>query len=643
MIKSRFVPLRIPLRQSAIMTNSNEFVQDRDVSQGALQHLAALLPVVDFTAKAQTCPNCSCLMEFQSASDLLGRVAQRLCRSIAPHVLLTGAKGVGKTSMVELLARRAVTGNPIPLAGAKFLWIDCKNIGIEDSRACLESIFSAIAQHDERLVLCLDGLTALLKRPNGGTNKPLLRAMLVRPDLRLIGVMNDWEYNEQIASDAAMLDYFTRVQVEEPSEATALELTRHHAQALSKEFSLRIDQHVVERVVKLSSTFILGERHPAKAVRILRQVCEDTMFDKVRMGASPSALPLDRVIEAIAEKTGIPAETIAGEVGNADFEAALQGSVVGQDHAVAQVANELRLIKAGLCEPGKPAAVLMFAGMTGVGKTELAKRIAEIYSSSKRLQVYTMGNFTEPHSVSGIIGVPPGYVGYEEGGRLINELNADPYSVFLLDEAEKCHPNIWKPFLNLFDEGWIVDQRGVRAYADCSIFILTTNAGDRNISQMAKSGKTAEEISERVKQALSKVRHERSSQPVFPPQFLSRLRRVIVFEPLDQPAMVGIAERVCRRMQKLWLHKREKQVEIAEAVIAHIGRRADELNARANGEEGGRIVKKLVSEMIECEIQAAAMHRPNEYQACSVIRVGMSAGVVADIGQTVDGISIAFA
>ena|GEM_PF-5800591 len=113
-----------------------------------------------------------------------------------------------------------------------------------------------------------------------------------------------------------------------------------------------------------------------------------------------------------------------------------------------------------------------------------------------------IGGDTISSQVSGIIGVPPGYVGYEQGGRLINELNADPYSVFLLDEAEKAHPNVWKPFLNLFDEGWIVDQRGVKAQADRAIFLLTTNAGDRNIAQMTRNGCAAAEIAEHVKQTL---------------------------------------------------------------------------------------------------------------------------------------------
>jgi ATP-dependent Clp protease ATP-binding subunit ClpA len=134
-------------------------------------------------------------------------------------------------------------------------------------------------------------------------------------------------------------------------------------------------------------------------------------------------------------------------VGEADYERDLGAAVVGQPQAVAAAASQLDAIKSGLPDPGKPASVMLFAGLTGVGKTELAKTLARFYSSSKRLQTYTMANFTQPHSVSGIVGVPPGYVGHEQGGRLVNDLNSDPYCVFLLDEAEKAHPDIWKLFL----------------------------------------------------------------------------------------------------------------------------------------------------------------------------------------------------
>src|ERR1700736_5605715 len=168
-----------------------------------------------------------------------------------------------------------------------------------------------------------------------------------------------------------------------------------------------------------------------------------------------------------------------------------------------------------MTDPSKPASVLLFLGQTGTGKTELAKALARFYSTSKRLKSYTLGNCVEPHSVATIIGVPPGYVGNDQGGRLVNELNADPYSVFLLDEADKAHPDVLQPFLNLFDEGWIYDQRGVKAFGDRAMFILTTNVGQRQISELCAQGKPIDEITWIMKESLSQIRHSKSNRPVF--------------------------------------------------------------------------------------------------------------------------------
>jgi ATP-dependent Clp protease ATP-binding subunit ClpA len=187
--------------------------------------------------------------------------------------------------------------------------------------------------------------------------------------------------------------------------------------------------------------------------------------------------------------------------------------VLKSDNAVRAVATELSLIKAGMTDPDKPASVMLFVGQTGTGKTELAKALARFYSTSKRLQVYTLGNFVESHSVSGIIGVPPGYVGHHLGGRLVNELNADPYCVFLLDEAGKAHPDVLQPFLNLFDEGWVRDQRGVKAYGDKAIFILTTNVAQRMIADLARTGEPPDQIAEKVKASLSQIRHQHANRP----------------------------------------------------------------------------------------------------------------------------------
>ena len=531
-------------------------------------------------------------------------IARRLARSRGRHVLLTGRRGVGKTTVIWRLAQIASTGAYSFLKGSEFVWMDCSNVGPEDSRACLETLFGIAAKSPVPVVLCIDGLASLLKRLNGGSNKPLLKALLSQPQVRFIGVVTEWEYADQIGSDYGMLDLFSRVDVPEPSEQECQQIVTFHSEMLTRSFGLHLAPDVVQRSLSLSSTFLLGSCEPLNSVSVLQQSFEDVKFEREELHQDVEPIVTsDNLIATLSERTGIPASTISGTGDQIDFPSALNHVVVGQPEAVTEVANELRLIKAGLNEPGKPATVLMFAGMTGVGKTEMAKRVAELYSSSKRLNTYSMGNYTEPHSVSSIVGVPPGYVGHEDGGRLINELNADPYSVFLLDEAEKCHPNIWKPFLNLFDEGWIADQRGVRAFADRAIFILTTNAGDRNIAQMWGTGKSHEEMREAVKQSLAKVRHERASQPVFPPQFLSRIRRIVLFGPLNEPAMKEIASLKLTQMQERWAVKRQISLEFDDDLVGCIGRHGNSLNEAAKGTEGGRIIARIISDHVEQRVQ----------------------------------------
>ena len=313
------------------------------------------------------------------------------------------------------------------------------------------------------------------------------------------------------------------------------------------------------------------------------------------------------MIRVVSDISRVPVETLTGDIDDTDYEQILGSAVVGQDEAVSAVASELRLIKAGITDPGKPASVMLFCGLNGVGKTELAKRLAEIYSTSKRLQIYTMGNFVESHSVSGIIGVPAGYVGHDQGGQLINDLNADPYGVFLMDEIEKSHPDVMKPFLNLFDEGWIVDQRGVKAYADRAIFILTSNAGYEAISQMHQDKRPMEEIVEHVKSSLARVRNERSGQPVLSQAFLARIKRIQIFNPLNEPAMLGITRILLGRVQHTWLTHRGKTIVVADELIEHIAAQGHAVNVKSGGREGGRGIRRLLAELVEDRIQLAAI------------------------------------
>ena len=336
------------------------------------------------------------------------------------------------------------------------------------------------------------------------------------------------------------------------------------------------------------------------------------------------SLPRERVTEAdvvrkASQVTGIPEATLAGVGDAVDYHASFSNLIVGQDHVVREVAIELGLIKAGMVDPGKPASVIMFVGQTGTGKTEMAKALARFYSSSKRLKTFTLGNFSEPHSVSGIIGVPPGYVGHEQGGRLINESNSDPYGVFLLDEADKAHPDVMQPFLNLFDEGWVADQKGNKAYANRAIFILTTNVGQRQIADMCKSGKSVEEMTSIMKDSLSRIRHTKSNRPVFTAEFLARVKRIIVFRSLDQQAMQGICRLLIGQLLRDWPVKRQKMLLLPDDLLEVIARRAFEIDDQSQGREGGRIVRKLIADVIEAPIQAAIGAAPDMYRGCAEV------------------------
>ena len=575
-----------------------------------------LLPSEDLTYRART----SDIQKALHLETYCSAMSRALFRRSNNHVLVMGPRGVGKTSLVWELARQAARGDISFLKRKRFIWVDGSDVDPQNSREKLESLFSHCSERTD-LILCLDGLGQMLRAESGGHNKLILRKALKKKSVHLIGVISKWDFEDLLSSDHDILEYFTQIILEEPSRDDATDIVKQACNDLETEYKVRIEDKAIERAVTLSLDYILNERLPTKAIKILRQVCEDLEYDRSQLGYDRTTVSVADITKVVSDISGVPEETLSGYSRKVDYEEDFGRIIIGQDEAIHAVATELQLIKAGLTDPGKPASVMLFAGLTGVGKTELAKTLARFYSSSKRLQTYTMGNFTEPHSVSGIIGVPPGYVGHEQGGRFINDLNADPYCVFLLDEAEKAHPEVWKPFLNLFDEGWIVDQRGVKAFADRAIIILTSNAGSEIISEMSKRGKSIDDIIEAVKKNLSEVRHERSHQPVFSPEFLARISRIIVFKPLDETAMIGICKLQIAQMQKTWNEKREKTVIVPENLIQYTGRQGHTINTQSGGQEGGRIIRKLLREWVETAIQQKAGNNEYEYKKCTTIKL----------------------
>lgn len=577
---------------------------------------AGFLPSEDLTYRART--------EGYPPALHVDNYLEDLCRSLSRrtrnHALITGLRGVGKTTLIRELARRAAAREIPFLRRKRLMWVDCRDVDPQESKGKLEDTLAYVAGRTD-VLLCLDDLGPLLRAESGGSNKLMLRRALKEGRTQLVGAMSKWDFEDLLASDHELLELFTQVEVVEPEESLALDMVKQASTSLEQDYQVTIDKKAMERAVVLSASYILNERLPLKAIKVLERACEDLHYEIGKRQNLSTTVTVAEVIDIISDISGVPVSTLSGIVEKVDYEHDLAAEIAGQEEAVKAVAMQLSLIKGGATDPTKPASVMFFAGLTGVGKTELAKVLARFYSSSKRLQTYTMGNFTQPHTISGIIGVPAGYVGHEQGGRLVNDLNSDPYCVFLLDEAEKAHPDIWKPFLNLFDEAWIVDTRGVKAFADKAIFILTSNAGQQIIAQKYKAKEPMEKIIEAVKQHLSEIRQEHSREPVFPPEFLARITQIIVFKPLDETAMEGICHKLVSQIQKNWQGKREKILTIPESLIKYISRQGMQMNERSGGKEGGRIVRKLLQELVEATIQREAMERDREYRQCQKVEL----------------------
>lgn len=547
-------------------------------------------------------------------------LCRALHRSSPRHVLLVRERGVGERAALIELTRRGLAGRPPFLAGKQVVLMDCRQVPAEEVRAAIETVFLKPGLSDSAIV-CMDGLAAFFPAGGPWNHRALLLSAFSRARCRVIGIVSPRELEEHVSSDPELGELFSTVMLSEPDVALATSLVRQFARGLEAQYQVEIDDEATRRAVVLSDTYILHERLPYKAVKLLRAVCDDVEYDRSQSGLGKARVNEDDVIRKASQVTGIPAATLAG-VGDAmDYHASFGNLIVGQDHVVREVATELGLIKAGMVDSGKPASVMMFVGQTGTGKTEMAKALARFYSSSKRLKTFTLGNFSEPHSVSGIIGVPAGYVGHEQGGRLINELNSDPYGVFLLDEADKAHPDVMQPFLNLFDEGWVADQKGNKAFANRAIFILTTNVGQRQIADMCKSGKSVEEMTAIMKDSLSRIRHTKSNRPVFTAEFLARVKRIIVFRSLDQAAMRGICRLLIEQLRRDWPLKRQKSLTLPDELLEVLSRRAFEIDDQSQGREGGRIVRKLIADVIESPIQSAIGAAPDAYRACGQVVV----------------------
>ncbi len=442
----------------------------------------------------------------------------------------------------------------------------------------------------------------------------ILKPQLARGEICLIGATTTEEYRRFIEKDSALERRFQPITVEQPTEAQTLEILRGMRRSYEAHHCVTITDEALSEAVRLSVRYITDRRLPDKALDLVdeaaakvRSASVASMYadklsnaktDKLRAGEYSLAKALggntvDRqdIAYAASAVTGIPAQKLSQDEAErlTGLEEQLRRRVIGQDNAVELVANAVRRGRTGLKEPDRPTCSFLFLGQTGVGKTELAKALAEaVFGDEKKLIRFDMSEFMEKHSVSKLIGSPPGYVGYEEEGQLIRRVRSAPYSVVLFDEIEKAHPDVLNLLLQILEEGMLTAADGKRADFRSTIVIMTGNIGAQQLSRNV-TGFGGVQPDSGESDVMAELRKR------FSPELINRIDNVIVFRKLGDEQM----DKICRvLLNKLAARASHCGIELSftDETVKHLCR--DCSNSRERG-MGARPLRRTITAEIE--------------------------------------------
>ncbi len=469
-------------------------------------------------------------------------VMKTLVRRLKANPLLLGDPGVGKTAIVEGVAQALVAPDaPRRLADLRLIELSMGSLlaGTKYRGTFEERLKEIIreARDNPGIVLFIDEIHTLVGagRTEGGSLDAanILKPALARGEITVIGATTVAEYRKHFEADSALDRRFQPIQVEEPSpEATVALLTRM-APLYERHHEVEVRPEALDACVRLSVRFVPDRRLPDKALDLLDEACADASLEGHEVPVDAS-----RVARIVSERTGIPVHDLtARERERLDrIEEFLSERVIGQTEAVRELAAAVRLARSGLRDPGRPRGVFLFAGSSGVGKTELARALSDfLFPEGDALVKLDMSEYGDRFTGSRLLGAPPGYQGHGEEGQLTGPLRRRPYAVVLLDEFEKAHTDVQAMFLSLFDEGIVTDAEGRKVHAREAFFILTTNAGSEasGRGRMGFGGGSAES---RKEAALARARDH------FRPELTNRLDGVVVFRDVDEKDLVAIVE-----------------------------------------------------------------------------------------------------
>ena len=532
------------------------------------------------------------------------RVIQILSRRTKNNPLLLGEAGVGKTAIVEGLATRIVDGSvPLSLANRRIPALDLsllvagtKYRGQFEER--LKGLLKEILDHPE-IIIFIDEIHSLIG--TGSAEGSLDAANIIKPalsrgEITCVGATTVREYRKYVEKDRALSRRFQGVTIRQPSDEETEEILRGVQNRYEEFHGVRYSEAAISSAVSLSGRYITDRAFPDKAIDVLdeagarvklrkvssssslRQVQREIqeavrgmkdaiskkefeiavelreeelrLREELEMLESQAANSSDEIVvdqadieDVVASWTGIPVTSIKED--EADrlrrMEEILRRRVVGQDDAIGALSRAIRRSRLGVTSPDRPIGSFIFLGPSGVGKTEIARQLARfLFQDVRHLLRFDMSEYMEKHTVSRLIGSPPGYVGFEEGGQLSEQVRRNPYAVILLDEVEKAHPDIYNLLLQVLEDGRLTDNYGNVVDFTNTLIIMTSNLGSRDL--VAKSGVGFGDSGQSLESARVREIVDRQLRRHFPPEFINRLDDVIVFDPLNQQSMLKVTE-----------------------------------------------------------------------------------------------------
>ncbi len=593
------------------------------------------------------------------------RVIQILARRTKNNPALTGEPGVGKTAIVEGLAQRIIEGDvPAPLLGKQLLQLDVGSLVAGTMyRGQFEERLKRVIQELKAsgAILFIDEVHMLVGAGSAGSAMDaanILKPALSRGELQVIGATTLDEYRKHIESDAALERRFQPIVVEEPSEEETIEILKGIRPAYEAHHRLNILDEALDAATTFSTRYVSDRFLPDKAIDLI-----DESASRVRMYKSPAAqitkdiikqlrdvrkqyaqaieegndddalelmgrqeelegeiekirtvwdrdtspnVTAEDIAEVVSMWTGVPVMQMAEEESERllQMEEELHKAIIGQSEAIEKISKAVRRARAGLKDPARPIGSFIFLGPTGVGKTELTKALAKfLFGSEDALIQLDMSEFMERHSVSRLVGAPPGYIGYDDAGQLTEAIRRRPYSIVVFDEIEKAHPEAHNMLLQIMEEGHLTDSRGRKVDFKNAILIMTSNVGAEMIRRQTSVGFTLqrdEELDEKLAYQDMHKKLTESLKRVFRPEFINRLDNVIVFRSLNKD---NIREIVSLELDKVAVRLQEHELTLTATtealdLLAEMG---------YDPEMGARPLRRVIQQKVEDRLSDAVL------------------------------------